>query len=158
MILVKNRQQMFMSSCIFLTTLTSFQFFYLWWESMNISIGGCLSVTCGRCLEEEAENYPGTDHHYPLSGDKCLAPHWSPPLCPGLWLAGAGITNNCLEMREQQPVLPSGGFTFVTTFHVFQITQKSNLLSSVSRLCHKLNWLLKLKLEPQLVTHNFDAP
>ena len=36
-----NGQQMLMSSYIFLTTLTSFQFFYLWWENMNI----CKSVS-----------------------------------------------------------------------------------------------------------------
>ena len=155
MFLAKNGQQMFMSSCIFLTTLTSFQFFYLWWENMNISRGAWVLPVAAVWRRKQKITLAL------IIIILCLVTSPRPPIGQHAlsWpvIGWAGITNNCLEMREHQPVLPSGGFTFVTTFHVFQITQISNLLSSASRLCHKLNWLPNLMLEPQLVTHNFDV-
>ena len=93
---------MFMSSCIFLTTLTSFQFFYLWWENMNISEGAWVLPAAAVWRRKQKISLAliiiipclVTSPRSPI-GQHALS--W--PV-----IGWAGITNNCREMS----VLPSG--------------------------------------------------
>ena len=81
-----------------------------------------------------------------------LIGHWRLP-----WplIGWAGITNNCLEMREQRSLCSPRGVSLLSQHFTFsQITQISNLLSSASRLCHKHNWLQILMLESWCVSYD----